>query len=159
MNIVVAPLDKVYTFIIKEDKEKEIPRLEFDYVALDYHQKNNVNNQTTNIKEGKVSIDRTLTAYLTLKVGLKDVRGLENADGTPYKLKFEKWGDKEQVSDISISELMNIDFCDSLMYLGDELINSSPSILLDPVTKKPIKGVEIVAKDIPIEKLPESKKK
>jgi len=156
--IVVAPLEKVYTLVI-EDKEQGIERLEFDFTALNYIQKNNVNNRTTHIKEGKVSVDRTLTSYLTLKYGLKAVRGLKNLDGTEYKLKFEKWNGGEEVTDICLSELMNIQIADGLMYLGLDLMNSAPTELLNPVTHKPIEGCEIIDKDKKLEELPESKKK
>ena len=156
--IVVAPLEKIYTLVI-EDEEQGIPRIEFDFTALNFHQKNIVNTQTTNIKQGKVTIDRTLTSYLTLKYGLKDVRGLKNPDGSEYKLRFQEWDGTKEVTEDCISELMNLDLADGLMFLGLDLLNKAPKELINPLTKQPILGCEIIDKDKDPEDLPESKKK
>lgn len=65
-----------------------------------------------------------------IKMCLKSVKGLENADGSPYELSFEN----NQLTDECVSELMNMQETNSLIALCSSFIGGVPKDLPKGVT-------------------------
>lgn len=70
---------------------------------------------------------------LALKFGLKDISGLEDADGNPYQLQF----DEDGLTDDCIDDIMNIQQKDKLILACSTMANAIP-------TSFKIEGVEFI---------------
>lgn len=95
-------------------------------------------------KEGSSQIDNlTKTSFLVMKYTIKDVKGIEYADGSPYKLEMDDKG----LTDACISELMNTEISINLILACQSFIKGVPKEILDPQTNEKLKDVEILALD------------
>ena len=151
MAIIVKPIDQLFKIILTEGKDS----VEFFIKQLDYKTKSYITGLTTNVKQGQVTIDSTLTCFYNIKYALKKVVGLEDENGEPYKLEFE---DKDQkcLTDKCVDELLATPLSDNLQFSARELSKACyPDKVLHPLTLQPIKGVEV----IPASKLKGTKKK
>ena len=74
-----------------------------------------------------------------IKWSLKDIEGVEDSEGIPYKIKFHN----NEVSDESISDLMNLEIHPKLMQVCSSLAITIPQVFLDQ-KGKPLKGVELL---------------
>jgi len=87
-----------------------------------------------------MSGDHMKAAVYALQSCLKSVKGVENADGSPYELLMD--GDK--VKSECIDDLLNLSESTEMQYVAMSLIQGIPKIFVDPITEKPIKGVSFV---------------
>ena len=111
MTIIVKSIKHPFKIVISEGKDK----IEFSVRQLDYFTKNIITGMTTKIVQGQITIDTSLTCFYNLKFGLKRVKGLQGADKTDYKLKFEDCDGIEGVTDECIDELFATKFSDNLI--------------------------------------------
>lgn len=79
--------------------------------------------------------------FLSIKFAVKEVEGLEYADGSKYDLKFEKDG---SLTDECVNELLNMGKSVFLGLACLEFLNGIPEKIIDRQTGKEIKGVEIL---------------
>jgi hypothetical protein len=70
---------------------------------------------------------------LSLKYALKDIQGLEDADGKPYSLEF----DSNALTDSCVQDLMNLDLAEKLAVICATMTKGVPQ-------KFDLEGVEIV---------------
>jgi len=70
-------------------------------------------------------------SMFTLKVALKEVKGLEDVNGNPYVLEFD---DNGLVTDECISDLMNLQESSRFIALCSQLIAGIPSVLPEGVS-------------------------
>lgn len=76
-----------------------------------------------------------------LKYAIKDISGLENADGSGYKLEFDPDG---SLSDACLDDIYNIQQSLKLITISLNLVNNIPDEFYDPVTGVPLEGVSFV---------------
>jgi hypothetical protein len=96
------------------------------------------------VAEGRAKRDaRMLTSGLIylLKNSVKEVEGLENADGSKYELSFE--ADQKTLTQECISDLFNIKLHEKLVMVCTNLIGVIPTEFVDD-SGKPIEGVSII---------------
>lgn len=76
-------------------------------------------------------------ARLAIKYAVKDVQGLEDADG-PYKVTL---GEDGNLTDACVDDLLNTEENPKLITLCSTLIAGVPKQVIDPMTKKPMDGI------------------
>lgn len=79
-------------------------------------------------------------AKLACQYAIKDIKGLEDADGSEYKLEFEN----NKVSDKCWDDLQNVQETNKMITACLNLVNGVPSEFVDPQTGKKIEGVSII---------------
>lgn len=141
--IIVNEMGQRYGISIGEGEDQ----VTLIFSQLDYFSRNKVATKTTAMKEGKMVLDVGLACFYNIKYALKDVKGLYNADETPYKLEFEEGLD--ELTDKCVNELLALPFNDSILYMARDLSAQVPKEIVHPVTGEAIEGIEI----IPPEKL------
>lgn len=77
---------------------------------------------------------------LILKYGLKDIEGLTDSDGRPYKLEFEN----DILKDECIEDLFNIELHHKLVNVCSSLLKGISNKITDSLGN-PIEGVEFVS--------------
>ncbi len=78
-------------------------------------------------------------ANLAIKMAVKKVEGIETIDGKPWEPTFDEQGN---LSDESVSDLMNLEENPKLIALCTQLVASVPvDGVIDPSTKKRMDGV------------------
>jgi hypothetical protein len=95
------------------------------------------------IANGSINQDYALTQkglILLLKCSVKEIIGLEDVDGNPYKLDFEG----ERLTDGCIDDLFNIQLHEKLIMICTSLVRGIPTEFKDEKGNK-IEGVEIVS--------------
>jgi hypothetical protein len=75
-----------------------------------------------------------------VKQGLKDIEGVEDADGNKYQLEIKD----NEITDECIDDLFNMEVYPKLMLVCTSLASAVPSEFLDQ-KGQPIKGVEILS--------------
>jgi hypothetical protein len=75
----------------------------------------------------------------SIQQSVKDISGLENEDGTPYKLEFENG----VLTDTCIDDLFNIELHKKLVMICTSLTQGIPQVFTDE-NGKPIEGVEFI---------------
>lgn len=80
-------------------------------------------------------------AFLSIKYCLKECSGLVYEDGSEFVLDFDSDG---QLSDKSISELMNTEISQELMTACQSFIQGIPKEIINPNTKKKFDNIEIL---------------
>lgn len=75
----------------------------------------------------------------SIRYAVKEVSGVEDADGNPYELEF----DNGVLSEDCIDDLLNIDPEDKLSLVCTSLLQGIPKGFIDPQTGKPIEGISI----------------
>ena len=149
MAILVRPSGHRFKLKIKAGDEEVV----FTLKQLTYQQKGHIQGLTTTVKSGQVNIDTSLTCFYNLKYAVKEIKGIEDENGKPYKLRFEEDGSLE---DDCVDELLGTLVSDQLQYAALALSeNRYPDKVMHPVLETPIEGVEV----IPQEKLKTVKKK
>lgn len=106
---------------------------------LSLHDKNEA---TKMISKGATTADLGMTQdglIHLLKSCVKDIIGLENADGSPYKLEFVDG----KLTDECVSDLCNLEIHTKLLMVASSLVRGIPSEFQDQHGNK-IEGVEIV---------------
>lgn len=151
MAIVVKPINELFKVVLTHEEES----IEFFIKQLNYKTKSHITGLITSVKQGQVTMDSTLAVFYNLKYGLKDVKGLEDTDGNPYKLVFED-KEKTELTDECVDMLLATPFSDNLQFCARELSKACyPDKILHPLTNKPLEGVEV----IPASELKGTKKK
>lgn len=92
--------------------------------------------------QGKINRDYNLITkgiISLIKSAVKDIDGLENQDGTKYRLSF----DGDSLSDESIDDLFNIELHKKLVMVCSSLVVSIPSQFVDE-QGLPIEGVSVL---------------
>lgn len=102
---------------------------------LSYEQKSDI--QSLLISGNPLSVVEA--AKQSIRYAVKEVSGVEDADGSPYKLEFENG----YLSDSCIDDLLNIDPDDKLSLVCTSLLQGIPKGFVDPQTGKPIEGISI----------------
>lgn len=78
-------------------------------------------------------------AKLSIQHGVKEIEGVENADGSAYELQFENGALTEECVD----DLLNIDQDNKLSFVCTKLLEGIPTSFVDPQTGKKIEGISI----------------
>jgi hypothetical protein len=95
----------------------------------------------TKIVGGKEEYDLGKAQYLYMKYSIKDIKGLENYDGSKYELQFSDES-KSELTDECVDELMNIEIKQTLMNAMWQLLNGIQE-LKDPMTGEKLEGVNL----------------
>jgi len=137
--ITVQPMGREFSITIEASKKE---KLIFKFRQLNYFERNKVASSSTRYTQGNLSLDVGLSCFYNLKYALKEVKGLTDDDGKPYKLEFEKGLD--ELTDKCVNELLACPISNKLLYISAELGADIPEAILDPVSGKPIEGVEVI---------------
>lgn len=78
-------------------------------------------------------------AKLAIQHGVKDIKGVEHADGSEYELQFENGVLTEEC----IDDLLNIDQDSKLSFVCTKLLDGIPKEFIDPQTGKKMEGIKI----------------
>lgn len=135
--ITVFPIDQ--KFLIKMDKGVAI-----EVTPLRQKQKNLINSACVSVQKGETFHDVAMSTFLTLKHSVKGISGLVDVEGKDYKLDFEKLDDYEVLTDDCVEALLNCELGYVLSFYSSQAIYSTPHKIINPVTKKPLDGVEFV---------------
>lgn len=95
---------------------------------------------TTSLKGGESIANLTEATAKLIKFTIKDVEGMEFADGSKYELRFK--GDI--LEDSCVDELLNIEISDKLVASCYNLLQGIPKKLIDQNTGAELEGVEIL---------------
>ena len=113
----------------------KIDTLTFKISPLSFDQKAEI--QAMLISGDAMSVVKA--AKTSVKYAVKDVTGVENADGSKYQLEFEG----EVLADHCVDDLLNIDQDDKLSLVCTSFLNGIPKDFVDPQTGKKISGITI----------------
>jgi len=140
MAIVISPLKQNFKIEITEGEEK----LVFSFNQLDYKTKSLIASLTSSVVSGKYISDSTMQIFYNVQYGLKDVEGLTDHEGNPYKLRFET-NKKQKLEESCVDELLATPFSDKLQYTAHKLsLAILPSEIKHPITNQKIEGVEFI---------------
>lgn len=78
-------------------------------------------------------------AKLAIQHGVKNVKGVENADGSEYSLDFEN----DCLTEQCVDDLLNIDQDNKISFVCTKLLEGIPKEFVDPQTGKKIEGIKI----------------
>ncbi len=117
----------------------QIGEATFKLSPLTFQQKMELSSCFETIKGQEVQ-DLTRTNYLAIKYAVKDVAGIEYADGSSFKLTF----DGKVLEDECVEELMSTEVTAQLMVTCSSLINGISDEIINPITGKPMKGIKII---------------
>jgi hypothetical protein len=118
----------------KTDRIKvKIDEVVFTISPLSYKQKIEVQSLFTSGKQFEGSI-------LSIRMAVKDIEGVEDAQGNAYKLKFEN----ELISEDCIDDILNIENSMKLQLTCAELINGIPKEIIHPITGEVVKGINFL---------------
>ena len=78
-------------------------------------------------------------AKMAIQHAVKDIKGVEHADGSEYNLEFE--GDK--LKETCVDDLLNIDQDNKLSFVCTKLLEGIPKDFVDPQTGKKVEGIKI----------------
>lgn len=115
----------------------QIGEVKFTLAPLSHFQKQELA-ECTRIKDGEEIFDLTKAQALYIKYSLKGIDGVENYDGTKYELEFENGA----LTDDCVSEVLCIEQKKELLTAAWQILNGIQE-LIDPVTKKPLEGVDL----------------
>ena len=91
-------------------------------------------------ESGDVQVNVLDGAFKAIKFSVKDISGIEYADGKPYKLQF-----KEGVlTDECVGDLLNMDATNKLIMCCASVCRSQYTDVTDPTTGEPIEGIEVL---------------
>lgn len=117
-----------------------VGELEFLLAPLSKDRKSEVLNYSSTIEGGNMMVNLAEAQLLYLKYGLKDIKGLTDHDGKPYKLEFEN----DHLTEDCLSELFGIqDAIDKVCLFYNQNLTTFSDELKDPTTGKKIKGVKL----------------
>ena len=116
----------------------KLGELEFILAPASYFVKKEIS-EATRISGGKTVFDLGKAQYLYIKHCLKDISGIQDMDGEPYKLQFE--GDT--LTDECVSEIFNIPVKEQMMVICWQFLNEVPDKIIDPITKEELQGVQL----------------
>jgi hypothetical protein len=143
MAIEVKPLNTRFTVAIEHEEEK----VTFIFSQLSYKTKSYIGSMCSRVEQGKFIEDGGLKIFYNLKHGLKSVKGLVDAEGKPYKLKFED-REKTALTDECLEEILATPLSDKMQFAALELSKTMlPNEIKHPLTGKKIEGVEVVPTD------------
>ncbi len=139
----LAQLVAKKTTLLEALKLKDEKRVVFLLAPLSHGQKAQVTSLVT-MKAGKLMEDSLAMSVLAVKLAVKGVEGIEDADGQPYKLVFDKTG--LMLDDATVSDLMNLDRASEVMITASmHLVNDGvPSVLRNRVTGQTLSNVEVI---------------
>ena len=80
------------------------------------------------------------SAKLSVKYSVKDIDGLEDAEGNKYELST----DEEGLSEDCLNELFNLEESEKLSMMSLGLLQGIPKQFTNPFTGEPLEGVKIV---------------
>lgn len=102
----------------------QIDDLKIKIAPLSSHQKMEIQ-QTMLDGQAQKSVEKiTSGVLLALKYGLKEISGLEDSDGNPYKLQFDEAG---MLTDACLDDILNLEQKDKLILVCSTLANGVPS--------------------------------
>lgn len=136
--IKVEKMGRRYGLEVTAGEEK----VTFTFAQLDYFSRNKVATLSTAYREGRLILDVGLACFYNLKYGLKEVKGLGDSEGGPYVLEFDDGVD--QLTDNCVNEILACPISDKLLYAADQLGSHIPKEIIDPVTSKPVEGLEVI---------------
>lgn len=107
---------------------------------LTLHEKVEINSQMLRGSRDKNLKELSEGLALAIRYALKDIDGLEDSDGSPYKLQF---ADDGGLTPQCIDDLMNIEATNKLALVCSSMINGVPSQFTDE-HRNALAGVELV---------------
>ncbi len=140
--VTVFPIDQKFSINIYSDPKKKKGLVQIIVQPLRYKQRNLINAESVSHEKGETYIDQALSTFLTLKHSIKNVVGLKDVKGKPYKLTFEKIDDFEVLTDDCLESLVNCELGYTLNFYAMDAINNTPHKIINPMTKEPVDGVE-----------------
>lgn len=139
----VHPLSTDFRLEIAEGDEK----IEFKFHQLDYKLKSQILNTCMVLNGGKLVLDSHTQTFLNVKFGLKEAKGLLDADGNEYQLEYDDKVNK-YLSDKCVNELFASGISEKLTYVANQLSDAMlPKQILHPLTNQPIDGITILETD------------
>lgn len=105
---------------------------------LNYHQKAEIETYLIGFARGDVSL-AAKAMVSAVKYSLKDIEGVEDADGKKYELEFEDG----VVSDDCVSDLLNLDISTKLQSTCTAFLHGVPKSFHDQ-NGEPLEGVEFL---------------
>lgn len=124
----------------KTDRIKvQIDDVTVTLAPLSLEQKQSGQSMILNGQKNKDDHSITKGVIQFIKWSLKDISGVEDEDGKPYKLQFHN----DEVSDESISDLLNLELHPKLMTVCSALAITIPKVFVDQ-NGEPLAGVELL---------------
>lgn len=100
-----------------------------------------LNYENKAICQGLILNGRHMDAAVhALKNAIKDIDGLETADGSKYELEIEN----NQLTNDCLDELLNVQGSDKMQLVAISLLQGIPDSFTDPVSGKEIDGISFV---------------
>ena len=113
--------------------EYKIGPLTIKVTPLSFKQKSEINALIMMAQKSQDIIELQKASLMSVKMALKEIKGLKYADGSEWSLQFENG----LVSDDSLDELLNLEMSAKIVEICGAFINSIPSS---------IEGVELIDK-------------
>lgn len=127
-------------FRISDRIRYKIDDLEVAIRPLSYGEKMGL--QQSMIKASQGDMAMAMDAVVeTVKLALKEIKGIKNSDGSDYTLEFTPEG---KVTDDCIDELLNLPHRDKLTLLCSAFLNGVPTKVVNPQTGEAIEGVKYI---------------
>lgn len=78
-------------------------------------------------------------AKKSMQYAIKEISGVENSDGSEYKLEFED----DRLTESCVDDLLNIDQDNKLSFVCTRLLEGIPKDFVNPQTGEKIEGIKI----------------
>jgi len=129
------------TIYRKSDRVRvKIDGVTFSLAPLSAHQKAEIQAAMLNGRRNMDIKEATQGVVLALKYSIKDVDGVFNTDGTPYRLQLDE---NKCLSEECVDDLLNLEITEKLSLVCSSLIRKIPDEFTNEKGEK-MEGVEIV---------------
>ena len=119
-----------------------IGEVEFDLKPLNYWQKNEIMD-LAEMEGGELKSNTRKATIFAMKSSIRDVRGLEDLHGNPYKVEFNEAGD---LTDECVTDLLNLEMGGKILFACYNMVHGIPTEIVNPTTGKPLDGVTLKIK-------------
>lgn len=131
------------------DKIKlKLGELQISVSPLTFYQKSEIQLILQEAASKKDPMGLMKAAFVCVKYAVKEIHGVETADGSQYELEF----DGDVLSDECVNDLFSLEESEKLSLVCINLLQSRYSKFIDPNTQEILKGVEIIEKSKPEKK-------
>ena len=107
---------------------------------LTFNQKNEIQLVMYDAAKNKDTMGILKAAFLCVKYAVKHIEGVEQADGSPYKLESENGS----LTDDSVNDLFSLEESDNLSMVCINLLQSRYDNFINIETKEKLAGVEVI---------------
>ena len=122
----------------------------FECSPMNYEMKQEIA-KCMNFKSGQAVEDTQKILFLAAKFSIKKLHGVNNCDGSEYKLEFEDYSGQEVLTNQCAIEILTMDIPEMPLIMS-KLAQSIPNRIVNPITGEELEGVKVIFPETKVKK-------